>query len=146
MDPILTNGRAIISGAVTVRLQSYLDRYDTGMTIVNAELKETTPPAAVKDAFDDVQRAKNDKGKRTKKAENKPLTDIKHSWATLVKEAQVDGFRFHDLRHDFASRLVQAGIPLDQVRDLLGHSSVTLTERYAHLAPHLRKAAVEMLV
>jgi membrane protease subunit HflK len=63
MDPILTNGRAIISGAVTVRLQSYLDRYDTGMTIVNAELKETTPPAAVKDAFDDVQRAKNDKEK-----------------------------------------------------------------------------------
>jgi Site-specific recombinase XerD len=40
---------------------------------------------------------------------------------------------------------VQAGVNLYEVRDLLGHSSITLTERYAHLAPHQKRAAVALL-
>lgn len=75
----------------------------------------------------------------------KPFTTVKKAWASLVKRAQLDDFTFHDLRHDFASRLVQAGVNLYEVRDLLGHSSITLTERYAHLAPHQKRAAVAML-
>jgi site-specific recombinase XerD len=38
--------------------------------------------------------------------------------------------RWHDLRHEYASRLVERGVPLAQVRDLLGHASITTTERY----------------
>jgi integrase len=75
----------------------------------------------------------------------KPFTTVKKAWATVVKRAQLDDFTFHDLRHDFASRLVQAGVNLYEVRDLLGHSSITLTERYAHLAPHQKRAAVAVL-
>lgn len=75
----------------------------------------------------------------------KPFTTIKKSWATLAEMAKLDDFTFHDLRHDFASRLVQAGVNLYEVRDLLGHSSITLTERYAHLAPHQKRAAVALL-
>jgi len=71
--------------------------------------------------------------------------NIKRPWRQLCEEAQVEDFRFHDLRHDFASRLVQAGVDLYQVKDLLGHSSITLTERYAHLAPDASRAAVEAL-
>jgi integrase len=73
------------------------------------------------------------------------FTTLKRSWASLVKLAQVADFTLHDCRHDFASRLVQAGVALAVVRDLLGHSSITLTERYAHLAPHQAASAVAKL-
>jgi integrase len=76
---------------------------------------------------------------------DKPFTTPKKSWAALVGRAKLDDFTFHDMRHDFASRLVQAGVNLYEVRDLLGHSSITLTERYAHLAPHQKRAAVALL-
>ncbi|MBK9656908.1 MAG: tyrosine-type recombinase/integrase [Rhodanobacteraceae bacterium] len=47
---------------------------------------------------------------------------IKTAWATLMTDAKIVGFRFHDLRHHFASKLVQAGVPLNTVRELLGHA------------------------
>jgi len=76
---------------------------------------------------------------------DKPFTTLKKSWAVLTARAQISDMTFHDLRHDFASRLVQAGVDIYEVKDLLGHSSITLTERYAHLAPHKKRAAVALL-
>jgi integrase len=75
-----------------------------------------------------------------------PLDDIKTSWAALLKSATIDGFRFHDCRHDFASKLVMAGVDLNTVRELLGHSDIKMVLRYAHLAPEHTAAAVEKLV
>ena len=53
----------------------------------------------------------------------------------------MDGARFHDLRSEYASRLVELGVPLSQVRDLLGHCSIVVTERYdRQVLPTLKEA------
>jgi len=78
-------------------------------------------------------------------SEGKPMTDVKTAWLELLKNAGIVGFRWHDMRHDFASRLVMAGVPLNTVRDLLGHADIKMTLRYAHLAPDSKAAAVELL-
>ena len=74
-----------------------------------------------------------------------PLNNIKKSWSTLMKLSELENFRFHDLRHHFASRLVMAEVDLNTVRELLGHSSLEMTLRYAHLAPEHKAAAVALL-
>ena len=73
------------------------------------------------------------------------MEDVKSAWLKLLKEACITGFRWHDMRHDFASRLVMAGVPLNTVRDLLGHTDIKMTLRYAHLAPDIKAAAVELI-
>lgn len=73
------------------------------------------------------------------------LNDIKKSYANLMKLAEIQDFRFHDLRHDFASQLVMKGVPLNTVRELMGHEDIETTLRYAHLAPNHKSEAVELL-
>ncbi|MGG2023903.1 site-specific integrase [Pseudomonas sp. S8] len=73
------------------------------------------------------------------------MADVKSAWLKLLERAEIQGFRWHDMRHDFASRLVMAGVPLNTVRDLLGHSDIKMTLRYAHLAPGTKAAAVELI-
>jgi len=76
-----------------------------------------------------------------------PIVDIKTAWLPLVREqANIANFRFHDLRHTFASKLVMAGVDLNTVRELLGHADIKMTLRYAHLAPEHKAAAVAKLV
>jgi len=87
----------------------------------------------------------NDSGYVFEGAESKPLTDIKRAWSTLLTEAKIDNFRFHDLRHHFASKLVMAGADLNTVRELMGHSDLKMILRYAHLAPEHKAAAVNLI-
>jgi site-specific recombinase XerD len=58
------------------------------------------------------------------------LTDVCRCPRAACKAAGIVNLRWHDLRHEHASRLVEKGVPLSQVRDLLGHASIVTTERY----------------
>ena len=73
------------------------------------------------------------------------LNNVKRSWKTILRDADIHNFRFHDLRHDFASRLVMKGVDLNTVRELMTHSDIKMTLRYAHLAPEKTKSAVDLL-
>ena len=67
------------------------------------------------------------------------------AWFAALRRATIEDFRFHDLRHTFASWLVQRGRSLKQVQDAVGHRTLTMTLRYSHLAPEHLRAAVAVL-
>ena len=73
------------------------------------------------------------------------LGSVKTAWSALLREAKIHGCRWHDLRHTFASRLVQRGVGLPVVRALLGHGDFSLTLRYAHLDDKQKIDAVNRL-
>lgn len=70
---------------------------------------------------------------------------MQNGFQAACKRSGIEGFRVHDLRHTCASWMVQQGVPLMEVRDVLGHSTIEMTERYAHLAPEKLKSAVGVL-
>lgn len=75
----------------------------------------------------------------------KRYTDIKHSFNSACRRAGIHDFHFHDLRHTFASHLIMAGVDITTVKELLGHKTLTMTLRYAHLAPSHKVKAVDIL-
>jgi integrase len=77
--------------------------------------------------------------------DGKPYGNVRKSFFTALKKAGITNFRFHDLRHTFASQLVMSGVDLNTVRELLGHKSLEMTLRYSHLSPDHKKRAVDVL-
>ena len=71
-----------------------------------------------------------------------PFQQIFYSWDKARKAAHIDAVRMHDLRHSFASAMVNSGMTLYDVKEILGHTNIRTTERYAHLSnARLRQAA-----
>lgn len=63
--------------------------------------------------------------------DGKPVGNIRKSFFTAMRKSGIISFRFHDLRHSFASHLVMAGVDLNTVRELMGHKTLEMTLRYA---------------
>jgi integrase len=75
----------------------------------------------------------------------KPFVDLKAGLSVACRKAGVNGVSWHTLRHTLASRLVNRGVDIVTVKELLGHSSITVTMRYAHTNLAAKRAAVEAL-
>jgi integrase len=72
-------------------------------------------------------------------------TTLKDSFERAVKKAGLEDFHFHDLRHTFATRLIQNGVDLYAVKQMMGHRSIKTTERYAHHYPESLRPTVKVL-
>lgn len=73
------------------------------------------------------------------------MDNVKKSWDSVLKAAEINSFRWHDLRHTFASKLAMQNVALNTIRDLLGHADLKMTLRYAHLSPDTKVAAIELI-
>ena len=116
----LSEGSLILSGEITKNNHSrFIPLNDEASKVLNHLYKK----AEIREGL--IFPSKN----------NQPFNHVKRSWGSLLKKANITQFRWHDLRHHFASKLVMAGVDLNTVRELLGHSDIAMTLRYAHLAP-----------
>jgi len=75
----------------------------------------------------------------------KPLRTVRRSFENACRRAGIENMRFHDLRHSFGSRLIRKGVDIVTVQNLLGHHSVTITQRYTHSNLDQKREAVELL-
>jgi len=75
----------------------------------------------------------------------KPVLDVKNAFHSALEEAGIENFTWHDFRHDYASRLVMAGVSLRAVAELLGHKGLRMVMRYAHLSPGYLSEEVKKL-
>jgi len=74
-----------------------------------------------------------------------PLERPRYWWEAAVRDAKLEDFHWHDLRHTFASRCVMAGVDLRTLAQLLGHKTLQMVLRYSHLSQSHELAAVERL-
>jgi len=77
----------------------------------------------------------------------KPITPtiLRTAFRNALKKAKIKNICFHDLRHTFASHLIMNGVSLKAIQELLGHTNIKTTMRYAHLSPEHHQAAVDSL-
>lgn len=104
---------------------------------------------SARDALSSLSRLSQEVGSLSEfvfvKSNGQPWRYPDRAFRKALALAGIEDFTVHDLRHTFASWLVSEGVELIKVRDLLGHSSIRMTERYAHLAPFRLHDAVAVL-
>lgn len=76
----------------------------------------------------------------------KKYVSILRSWATACRLAQITGLHFHDLRHTFGTRAIENGATLPEVKEVMGHKSITTTEGYVHTTEAGKKRAIEAVL
>jgi integrase len=117
----------------------------TGRTTKSAKTRHVPLNAEAIDVLTRWRPPSQRKGLVFTNADGERIGSVKTAWAGLLSAAKVTEFRWHDLRHTFASKLVQRGVALPVVRELLGHGDFKLTLRYAHLDDQQKIDAVSRL-
>jgi membrane protease subunit HflK len=144
MDPILTTGRAVLAEKVQIRLQDYLDRYQTGMVLTNVNIKDARPPAQVKAAFDDVQKAKQDKERFINEAEayanavvpeargraQRQLEEASAYKDRIVARAEGEAARFNNLYSEYkkAPAVTRERLYIEAMSDVYTNTSKVLVD------------------
>ena len=74
-----------------------------------------------------------------------PYKSIKKSWKSAVKVAGIENFKFHDLRHTFATRLIEKNIDIVVAKELMGHADISTTMIYVHSDADRKKNAINVI-
>ena len=117
------------------------------ITVINAKNNESRVIPINKTLYNELYPlSKRSKGEYVFSDKNgRPYGDIKKSFLKALEKAEIEDFRFHDLRHTFGSYLVMQGVDLKTVQQIMGHKDIRMTMRYAHLSPEHVQKAVETL-
>lgn len=85
------------------------------------------------------------KGQEAEHIKERPIHRIEKGFYSALEKAEIEDFRFHDLRHTFSSHLMMKGASLKEVQELLGHKDIKMTMRYAHLSQENKRKAINLL-
>ena len=144
MDQVITDGRAAIAIEVQERLQSYLNRYDTGILVSKVNIDESAPPNQVRDAFNDVQKAKEDEQRvineanayaesiiPTARGEAQKLIEEANAYRDqVVARAEGEAQRFEKLLAEYtvAQRVTRDRLYIDAIEAVLSSSSKIMVD------------------
>jgi integrase len=122
--------------------------FDSGFIIIrdskNGEPRHVPMDSTVVDLFRNYPRTPGSQFVFTNAAGER-LGWVQHAYRRALTRAGLSDLHFHDLRHTFASQWMMAGGELYSLRDILGHKTIAMTQRYAHLYPAYKRAMVERM-
>jgi membrane protease subunit HflK len=144
LNPIMTDGRALLADNTRTRLQEYMDRYRTGINVSIVNIKEARAPAAVQAAFDDVQKANLDKERYVNEAEafaNTVIPEARGNAQRMLEEAnayheqviaraqgEADRFKKLLVEYDKAPEVTRERLYLDAISSVYEKSSKVLVD------------------
>jgi integrase len=100
----------------------------------------------LKALFKEIRKREGLRSKHVFTYQGKPIADnVKNGFKSALKKADIVNFRFHDLRHTFASHFVMRGDDLKTLQEILGHSNIATTMRYAHLSKANKAKAINLV-
>ena len=144
MHEVLTEGREEIAVDVMARLQNYIDTYNTGIRIEKVNVEETNPPGQVQDAFDDVNKAREDEERKKNEAEayangiipqargmaQRVIEEATAYKAQVVARAEGEAQRFEKLLTEYqkAPEVTRERLDLDAVQEVMASSTKVMID------------------